>query len=144
MLSRSAASRSPAPLGLRPCDVVLLRATPPDPKGVPRPGLRSEPGPGGTPSASGFAVAPNLAVMVLAPVPGALQLLDLAPDQLALERADVGDVQSPIEVLGLVQERARQQIFRGPLEHLAPGVLRPYGDAAAAPHLLAKPGNTQT
>src|ERR1035437_5938018 len=75
-------------LGLRPCDVVLLRAPPPGPEGTPS-GLRSEP----RASASGFAVAPNLAIMVLAPVPGALQLLDLAPDQLALERADVGDVQ---------------------------------------------------
>src|ERR1035437_8573375 len=52
-------------LGLRPCDVVPLRATPPDPKGVPRSGLRSEPGPEGTPSASGFAVAPKLAVTAL-------------------------------------------------------------------------------
>src|ERR1035437_5812321 len=47
-------------LGFRPCDVVLLRATPPL-----RSGLRSEPVPEGTPLASGFAVAPNLAVMLL-------------------------------------------------------------------------------
>src|SRR5450756_1514504 len=85
-----------------------------------------------------------LTVIVLAPVPGALQLLDLALHQVALERADVGDVQLPVEVLGFVQERARQQIFGGLLEHLAPHVPGPYGDAAAAPHLLAESGNTQT
>jgi hypothetical protein len=43
--------------GLRPRDVALLRATPPS-----RPGLRSEP----RASASGLAVVPNLAVIVLA------------------------------------------------------------------------------
>ena len=60
----------------------------------------------------------------LAPVPGALQLLDLALHQVALQRADVGDVEPAVEVIGLVQERARQQIFAGLLELLALRVLR--------------------
>ena len=42
-----------------------------------------------------------------------------------------------------MQEGARQQVFAGHLELLALGVLRPHGDALAAPHLLAKPGNAQ-
>src|ERR1035441_1499881 len=79
----------------------------------------------------------------LAPVPGALQLLDLALHQVALQRADVGDVQLPVEVIGFVQQRARQQIFGGLLEHFAPRVPRPYGDAAAPLHLLPESGDTQ-
>src|ERR1035438_9281608 len=85
-----------------------------------------------------------LAAIVLAPVPGALQLLDLALHQVALQRADVVDVQLPVKMIGLVQKRPRQQIFRGLLEHLALRVLRPDGHGAAAPHLLAESRNTQT
>src|ERR1035438_4764584 len=87
---------------------------------------------------------PGLAAPQSAPVPGALQLLDLALHQVALERADVGDVQLPVEVIGFVQERARQQIFGGLLEHLAPRVPSPYSDAAAPLHLLPESGDAQT
>ena len=44
----------------RPCDSVPFQETPPS-----RSGLRTGPGPGGTPLASGIAVAPNQAVTVL-------------------------------------------------------------------------------
>src|ERR1035437_1329851 len=122
--------------------VWCLSATPPGPEGAPS-GLRSEPDRGTLWVRSGFPQEHKISrSRRLAPVPGALQLLDLALHQVALEHADVGDVQLPVEVLGLVQERARQQILGGLLEHLAPRILRPYDDAAAAPYLLAESGNT--
>src|SRR5450755_5192599 len=39
------------------------------------------------------------------------ELADLALHQVALERADVADVELPVEVIGLVQQRARQQLL---------------------------------
>jgi hypothetical protein len=61
--SRASAAARPVvkapPPGLRPLDIVRLRPTPPS-----RSGLRSEPDPEGTPSASGFVAEPNLAVTV--------------------------------------------------------------------------------
>src|ERR1039457_1592518 len=61
----------------RPRDIVPLRATPPGPEGTPS-GLRSEPDPEGTPSASGFSLAPDLAVLrVSSPGPSSLGPADL-------------------------------------------------------------------
>ena len=55
----------------------------------------------------------------------------------------MGDVEPAVEVIGLVQEGARQQIFAGLLEHLALGVLRADGHRAPAPHLLAEARNAE-
>ena len=46
-------------------------------------------------------------------------------------------------MIGLVQERARQQVFAGHFELLALGVLRADGHALGAPHLLAEAGDAQ-
>ena len=71
------------------------------------------------------------------------QLADLALHQVALQRADVADVQLAVQVIGLMQEGARQQIFAGLLEPLAVHVLRADGHLARARHRLAKFGNAQ-
>src|SRR5215469_610362 len=77
------------------------------------------------------------------PIPGALQLLDFSLHQVALERTDVRDVEPPIEMIGLMQEGARQQIFARLLELFAFGILRLKGDAFAAFHLLAESRDAQ-
>src|SRR2546429_6117844 len=48
-----------------------------------------------------------------------------SPDQVALERGDVADIQLAVQVIGLMQERAGQQILAGLLKYFAHGVLRP-------------------
>src|SRR5664279_5844498 len=53
------------------------------------------------------------------------ELADLALHQVALERADVTDVELPVEVIGLVQQRARQQLFARDFKGLTPQVLGP-------------------
>ena len=75
--------------------------------------------------------------------PAFASLRIFAADQVALERADVGDVEPAVEVIGLVQEGARQQVLAGHLEELALDVLRAHGDALGAPHLLAEAGNAE-
>src|ERR1043165_5610219 len=53
------------------------------------------------------------------PVSGALKFFYLALHQVALEDADVGDVEAAVEVIGFVLEGARQQVFAGVFELLA-------------------------
>src|SRR5260370_14345440 len=71
------------------------------------------------------------------------QFLDLALDEVALERADVRDVELAVQVIGLVQEGARQQLFSGVLEKLSAQILRAYRNGLGARDLLAKFGNAQ-
>src|SRR5450759_2709791 len=66
------------------------------------------------------------------------ELADLALHQVALERADVADVKLSVEVVGLVQQSARQQLLARDLKRLALQVLRPGSDFARTSHLLAK------
>src|SRR5690242_3067732 len=80
----------------------------------------------------------------LVPIPSALELLDLALHQIALQRADMGDVQSAVQVIGLVEQRAREKILAGVLELLALDVLRADGDALPSANLLAKSRNAET
>ena len=75
--------------------------------------------------------------------PARCSLADLALQKIALERADVGDVEPAVQVIGLVLEGARQQILAGLFKRLALGILRADGDAFGAPHLLAETGNAQ-
>src|ERR1051326_7611833 len=75
-----------------------------------------------------------------APLAGALQLLDFALHQVAFEGADVADVELAIEVIGLVQEGARQQVLAGFFKLFSLGVLGAYGDAFAPAHLFAEAG----
>src|SRR5664279_99310 len=53
------------------------------------------------------------------------ELADLAFHQVALERADVADVKLPVEVVSLVQQGARQQLFARDFKGLTPQVLGP-------------------
>src|SRR5690242_8427587 len=79
----------------------------------------------------------------LVPISGALQLFDLALHEIPLERADVRDVKTAVEVVGLVLKRARQQVLAGHLEFFALRVLCANCDALGAPHLLAESRDTQ-
>ena len=65
---------------------------------------------------------------IMAALPFALlhQLADLALHQVALQRADVADVELAVEVVGFVQQRARQQFFAA-----RPRWFRPSGSARA-------------
>ena len=66
------------------------------------------------------------------------QLADFAFNQVTLERADVADIELAIEVIGLVQESAGEQILAGLLVELASHVLGTDGDFARARYSLAK------
>jgi hypothetical protein len=77
------------------------------------------------------------------PLAGALHLADLALEKIALERADVANVEPAVQVIGLVQEGARQQVLAGRFKRLALGILRADGDALGAAHLLAETGNAE-
>src|ERR1035437_3098294 len=75
---------------------------------------------------------------LLSPLAGFLQLPHLAPDQIAFQRADVADEQFPVEVIGLMQESARQQFIARHLELLALGVPGADGHFQRAHHLFAE------
>src|SRR5574341_2371479 len=57
------------------------------------------------------------------PLTGASQLPDFTLDEVALERADVADEELAVQVVGLMQEGAGQQVFAGVLESLSVHVL---------------------
>src|SRR5512142_172987 len=80
---------------------------------------------------------------VSGPLPGFLQFLDLALDQVALQRAEMRNVEPAVEVIGLGQQGARQQILAGDFVLFALRVLRPRRDFPAAAHLLANFGNAE-
>src|SRR5215467_8700931 len=71
------------------------------------------------------------------------QLLDLALDQVTLERADVRDVEPAVQVIRFVQEGAGQQLFAGALEEFAVDVLSANGHGLGASHFFAKLWETQ-
>src|ERR1022692_1472971 len=80
---------------------------------------------------------------VLLPFSGFCQLADFATDQVALQGADVADVQLAVQVVGFVQKGARQQVFAGLFEELTLGVLRAHRYALGTLDLLAERGNAQ-
>src|SRR5438876_1054969 len=53
------------------------------------------------------------------------ELPDLAADEITLERGDVGDVELAVQMIGLMQERAGEEIFTGLLEGFTLDVLSP-------------------
>src|SRR5450755_404046 len=71
------------------------------------------------------------------------ELADLALHQVALERADVADVELPIEVVGLVQKCAGKQFLAGDLKGLTLQGLGPGGDFPRASYFFAKVGQAQ-
>src|ERR1035441_8630207 len=81
------------------------------------------------------------APQALLPFARALLLLDFSLDEIAFERADVGDVEAPMQVLGLVDQSARQQVFAGDLKRFTLGVLGARRDQPATPYLLAEAGD---
>src|SRR5205823_14290373 len=74
----------------------------------------------------------------LHPLSRLLQLLDLVLDQVPLERADVGDEELAIQMIGLVQKRARQQRLACHLKKFAVKILRSDGDFVGASYALAE------
>src|SRR5947207_8661626 len=79
----------------------------------------------------------------LFPVTGFDQLADLAADQVALEGADVGNIETAVEMIDLMHECASEKLFAGLLERLALGILRPDGYLHRARHLFAEAGQAQ-
>src|SRR5208337_3777573 len=77
---------------------------------------------------------------IMAALPFALlyQLADLTLHHVALQRADVVDVQLPIEVVGLMHQGTRQQVLSAHFKCLAFEVLRARSDVSRPRHLLAK------
>src|SRR5260221_2087451 len=71
------------------------------------------------------------------------QFLDPALDKIPLQRADVRDVQFPVQVICLMQERPCQQLFSGVLEKLSAEVLRAHRHRFGPRDLLAKFGDAQ-
>src|ERR1035438_172753 len=66
------------------------------------------------------------------------QFFDLAFDEVTLQRADVGDIEFSIQMICLMQQGARQQVFSRVLEELAVDILRAYGYGFGARDPFAK------
>ena len=79
----------------------------------------------------------------LFPFAGLLQLFDFALDQIALERAQMVDEKNSVQVIDLVQQGAREQIFAGDFEGFAFDVLGAHGGFLGAAHRLAKTGDAE-
>src|SRR5215472_11631136 len=79
----------------------------------------------------------------LYPLAGALHFFDFALHQITLQGADVRVVELAVEMIGLVEERARQQIFASHFELFTLHVLRADSDALAAAHLFAEARDAQ-
>src|SRR6185437_10225783 len=86
---------------------------------------------------------PPLGVASDLPLARFLQLLDLALDQVALERADVRDEQFSIQVIGLMLQRASQQLFAFRFEPLAFDILRAHRTLHCTRYIFAKIGQAQ-
>src|SRR5262249_4714683 len=78
-----------------------------------------------------------------APLAGFLQLLDLALDQVALERAQMADEEATVKVIDLMLESAGEQVVARHFEGLAGYILRADGDALGASHVLSKVGQRE-
>ena len=72
--------------------------------------------------------SPNPSISQFLPFSGFHHLADFALHQVALQGADVADVELAVQVIGLVQEGAGQQLFAGFFVDLAVDVLGADGD----------------
>src|SRR5271170_4815753 len=72
------------------------------------------------------------------------QLANFALDQVALERADVADVELAVEVIGFVLEGAGQQVVADPLEDLTGQILGADGNHLRARHVFPEIGDAET
>src|ERR1700687_5011796 len=90
-----------------------------------------------------WATSRSLCASALFQLPLALEnhALDLAPHHVALERGEMVDVELAVEMIDLVLEGARQQVFGGLLVPVSVRVLRLDGDPLAARKVLAKVWN---
>jgi hypothetical protein len=70
-------------------------------------------------------------------------LADFALDQVALEGADVADIELAVEMIGFVLKGAGQQILASLFEKLPVQVLGSDGDYFGAIHILAEVGNAE-
>src|SRR5271168_3998529 len=77
------------------------------------------------------------------PLAGLHQFTDFALKQVALQRADVADVQFAIKVIGFMQKGARQQFLAGFFIPLSSLVLRPDSYSVRPRDLFAKIGNAE-
>ena len=66
------------------------------------------------------------------------QFFDFALHQVAFQCADVADVKLAVEVIGLVEEGASQQVLSGFFEDLSVNILGTDGDFVGAGDILAK------
>src|SRR5580658_5769009 len=72
------------------------------------------------------------------------QLANFALDQVALERADVADVELAVEVIGFMLEGAGQQIVADFLEDLSSQILGADGNHLGARHVFTEIRDTET
>src|SRR5262249_30447574 len=72
------------------------------------------------------------------PVSGFDQFPDFTLHQVALEGADVADVELAVEVVGFMEERAREQVFAGFFEPFSIDVLRANGDDLRPSYVFAE------
>src|SRR6266853_4675516 len=86
--------------------------------------------------------SPNSAVRSL-PLSRFHQFADFPFHQIAFQSTDVADIKLAVQVIGLMQEGARQQIFSSLLEPLAVHVLCANGDLACSRHWFAELGNAE-
>src|SRR6267142_2833356 len=79
----------------------------------------------------------------LLPVAGAHELPDLAPDQVALQRADVADEQLAVQMVVLMQKGAGQQTVAGVLEPIARHALGAHRDHVGPGDIFPEVGQAQ-
>src|SRR5579862_651830 len=79
----------------------------------------------------------------LSPLSHLLKLPDLPPDQIAFQGADVADIEGSVQMIGLMQEGARQQVLALHLEFLAFGIVRLHRDFLSTCYRLAKGWQTE-
>src|SRR5271155_506210 len=72
------------------------------------------------------------------------QFANFALDQVALERADVADVELAVEMIGFVLEGAGEQVVADLLEDLPGHILGADGCHLRACHVLAEIGDAKT
>src|SRR5258708_6285968 len=79
----------------------------------------------------------------LAPFAGFHQFPDFAANQIALQSADVRNIQTAVQVIDLMRERPRQQFLSGSLERFALNILRTHANRLRAGHLFPKTWNAE-
>ena len=84
---------------------------------------------------------PNYSIVL--PVSRFHQLPDFAFHQVAFQCADVADVELAVQVVGLVQKGAGQQLLARLFEYLSVNVLGANRDFVGTSHVLAEVGNAQ-